>query len=317
MKAKTMATAVVLALPMVVCLLLAGVGTAPLALADNASATGSATGGNLTPEVTSVDITTTGDVPDNTLDAETEYKFKATVRDNNTLADISTVVLKLYTAVAGEAGADENKSHYTFTFTAIDDVWTETGPGPDNVHLVTTSCVKPSDLTVQSDNYVFVVKLSGAAESIPDWTAKWIATDDNSLVGNNTKTFEVNEYISLAIDDATLTFSGSPGDTDRTPTETPTVATVTANDNFSVQVKLSADWSGVAFSQTIGMDNTKAAQDAEKTGVVTMKATYENVWSNVGFGANVQKDLYWFLDLPVPLRDDVYTVTFTVNATKA
>lgn len=279
--------------------------TSPAVLAVNEdSASGSATGGNLTPEVTSV-------TAPSSVDPQVEYDFPSTVQDNNTLADISTVVLEVYLTTA-EGKPDAKENHYTFTFTAVDNVWTETGPGPDNDHLITGSCTHPPDLTLQSDNYKFVIKLSAAA-TIGAWTAKWIATDE-ALSGENTDTFSVTGIITLEIDDDTLTFTGSPGDTDRTPTETPTVCTVYTNYTFKVEAKLSADWLGTTHGGTIPMGNTDAAQTSGKEGIKALTGEYQFIWTDVGSGENVQKDIYWFLELPVPLRDDVYTTTFYVQA---
>ncbi len=285
------------------------IGMTPLVLAEE-PASGEATGGNVAPEVTSV----TAPSP---VSPQAEFDFPCTVRDNNTLADISTVVLKVYLTDAGEGAVDAKENHYTFTFTAIDNVWTETGPGPDNDHLITGSCTYPANLTLPSDNYKFVIKLSGAATpGTNTWTAMWIVTDDNSATDNNTGVFTVNEYISIGIDDTTLTFSGNPGAVDLTPTEQPTECTVTSNTNFNIQAKLSGDWSGATHGGTIGMDNTEAAQDAVKTSVKTLSDAYENIWTGVGSGENVMENIHWFLDLPVPLRDDVYETTFYVNAVK-
>lgn len=279
--------------------------TSPVLAQEGAS--GSAAGGNLTAEVTSVTA------PDS-VDPQAEENFPSTVQDNNTLADIDNVVLKVFLTTAGEGAADAIENHYTFTFTAVDNVWTETGPGPDNDHLITTSCTYPSDLALQSDNYKFVIKLSAVA-TIGEWTAKWIATDDNNAEGSKTDTFSVTEYISMEIDDTTLTFSGNPGDIDIQPSpEQPTVCTVYTNKTFKISAKLSADWLGGTHGGTIGMENTEAARTAGKASAVTLSNAYAIVWTDVAPGEPVIKDIYWFLDLPVPLRDDVYTTTFYVQA---
>jgi hypothetical protein len=279
---------------------------------------GTATVNNVAPEATAVAIKTMAYMDDNTLDPQTQYRFIVTVRDNNTLAGIENVVLKLYTNAAGENAADAVKNHYTFLFRASDNVWKEIGPGPVNSHLVTGSCVKPSDLSVASDNYVFVAKLSGAATATTGggWTAKWIATDDNGFSGNNTKTFDVNEHLSLTIDDAKLTFSGFPGDKDVQPTENPTVATVTANYNFNIQCKLSGDLTGKNWGGTIPMADLQAARDVFHTSEIRLSDSYNNLWSNVGYGEYVQRDIYWFADIPIPLREDKYTAMFYIKAIK-
>lgn len=279
---------------------------------------GTATVSNVAPEATAVAIKTMADVDDNTLDPRTQYKFIVTVRDNNTLVGIKNVVLKLYTNAAGEGAEDAVETHYTFLFRASDNVWREIGPGPVNSHLVTSSCVKPSDLSVASGNYVFVVELSGAATATTDggWTAKWIVTDDNDSQGNNTMTFDVNEHLSLRIDDAKLTLSARPGENDIQPTENPTVATVNTNYNFNIQCKLSGNLRGKNFGDIIPMANIQAAQDNLHTGEIILSNSYDNLWSNVDYGEYVEKDIFWFADIPYPLMGDIYTAIFYVKAIK-
>ena len=283
-----------------------------------ADISGTATIINVAPEVTTVAIKTMEDVDDNTLNPQTQYKFTVTVRDNNTLTDIENVVLKLYTNVAGENAADAVENHYTFLFRASDNVWTEIGPSQFNDHLVTGSCVKPSKLSVASDKYIFVVKLSWVAKPTTSggWTAKCIATDDNGSSGDNTKTFDVNEYLTLMIDDEKLTLSARPGENDVQPTENPTIVTVTANYNFNIQCKLSGDLIGSTFGGRIPMSNIEAAQDNIHTGEIELSDNYSNLWSNVDYGEYIEKDIYWSADIPYPLMGDKYTAIFYVRAIK-
>jgi hypothetical protein len=279
---------------------------------------GSTTVSNVPPEATSVAIKTMADVNDNTLNPQTQYKFIVTVRDNNNLTDIENILLKLYTNAAGENAADAVENHYTFLFRASDNTWTEIGPGQFNDHLATRLCVKPSELSVVSDEYKFVVNLSSVTTPTigGGWTAKWIVTDDNGSSGNNTKTFDVNEYLTLMIDDAKLTISAYPGQNDLQPTENPTIVTVTANYNFNIQCKLSGDLIGSTFRDRIPMSNIKAAQDNTHAGEIKLSDNYSNLWSNMDYGEYTEKDIYWFADIPYPLMGDTYTAIFYVRAIK-
>jgi hypothetical protein len=36
----------------------------------------------------------------------------------------------------------------------------------------------------------------------------------------------------------------------------------------------------------------------------------------VGYGEYVQRDIYWFADIPIPLREDKYTAMFYIKAIK-
>ena len=279
---------------------------------------GSTTISNVPPEVISVSIKTLANVNDNTLNPQTQYKFIATVRDNNNLTGIENILLKLYTNEAGENAADAVENHYTFLFRASDNTWMEIGPGQFNDHLTTGLCVKPSKLSVVSDEYKFVVNLSSVTTPTigGGWTAKWMVTDDNGSSNSNTKTFDVNEYLVLMIDDTKLTISAYPGQNDLQPAENPTIVTVTANYNFNIQCKLSGDLIGSTFHDRIPMSNIKATQDASHTSEIKLSDNYGNLWSNIGNGEFVEKDIYWFADIPYPLSGDAYTADFYVRAIK-
>lgn len=301
MKSKICAKATVIAI-----LAMLTIGVSPLALAVD-KATGGAEAGNVAPEVTSV--TTPSQV-----DPQGVVNFPCTVQDNNTLADIDNVVLKVYHTSVSEGSPDNIVNHYTFWFYPVDNTWHETGPDPAGSHINTETCIEPGVLTVQYDNYSFAIILSGAATA-GGWTAKWIATDDNGASGDNTGTFTVNEYIALAISPTTQTFSGDPGDTGLTASENEITCTVTANVNFNIKTGLAADWIGTTHSETIGAANTHA--DNGVGSINLSSAENQIVWENVPFGEDVTRDIIYTLDLPSPLRDDVYTTTFHVQAVKA
>jgi hypothetical protein len=270
---------------------------------------GSTTVSNVPSEVTSVSIKTLADVKDNTLNPQTQYKFIATVRDNNNLTDVETILLKLYTNVAGENATDAVENHYTFLFRASDNSWTEIGPSQFNEHLATGLCVKPFELSLVSDDYTFVVNLSPITTPTSDggWTAKWIVTDDNGASGSGTEAFDVNEYLKI---------TANPGQNDLQPEENPTVVTVTSNYNFNIQCKLSGDLVGSTFNDRIPMSDIKATQDLSHAGEIRMSDNYGNLWTNVGYGEFVDRDIYWFADIPFPLMGDTYTADFYVRAIK-
>ena len=267
------------------------------------------------PDVTTIAITTMENLAENNLDPQTNYKFKVSVTDNNTLVDISTVELKLY--VDNTLLPDNRRNHYSFNFTAPG-TWEEIGPDTDERHLVTDNCVAPDNLQQTSGIYVFVVKFDIVAQptSSYEWDAWAKATDNNALTDNLTyeNKFNVNNYMSLAVNHSALTFGGSPGQENVQPTENPTVATVDTNVIFKIQCK-DNNWTG-SLGGTIGADNTKAAKDASHTGEITLSSTsYNTLWENVGYGENVTDNIYWFLNIPSSARDPSYTTTFYVKAT--
>lgn len=295
MKAKVMATAVMLAMLMV--------GMAPLALAQK-EASGEGTAGNIAPTVPSA-----APSPDNQVAPQNKENFNCTVKDNNTLADIENVQLILYTTDAGVDGENHVENHYVFWFDPSDNTFYSV-LGASYIDNENSSY--PSDLTKDNDNYNFVVKLSGGAVAGVDWNAKWIAVDDNEVSGDNSTTFEVLEYISLSISPDTQSFTGDPGDTGLAASPSAITCTVSSGTNFDIETRLGADWSGAAYGGTIGADNTHALGEVS----VDLTTDYQNVWTDETLGQGVEKTVTYTLDLPMPLRDDVYTATIYINAKK-
>lgn len=106
------------------------------------------------------------------------YQLSLTVRDNNSLNDLSEIEVVVWHSVdASYAGADDSSNHYTFKWNSSG--WTEeTLSG----HLV--SSTEPSDLSVASDT----------------WTANLTFTDSTSL-GNYTARITVDDGTATATSD--------------------------------------------------------------------------------------------------------------------
>jgi hypothetical protein len=79
---------------------------------------------------------------------------------------------------------------------------------------------------------------------------------------------------------------------------------------------LSGDLIGSQFGDRIPMSNIKAGQDSLHTGEIRLNDNYSNIWSNVGYGEFISRDIYWFADIPFPLMGDTYRADFYVRAIK-
>jgi hypothetical protein len=271
------------------------------------------------PEVLAIAVENMDSIVVTSLDPQTNYRFVVTVRDNNTLSDIENILLELY--LDNRDLPDSRRNDYRFLFRASDNSWSELGPDTDNRHIVAVSCVHPSNLTQTTDNYVFVVKFDVIAQPTTgtQWDAYAKATDDNGLTGELTATdkFAVNDYVSLTVSVSNLIFNGSPGQDNVEPTVQPTVATVDANVGFKIHCKVD-DWEGtVDNTKIIGAENTKAAQTATHDNEIILRTTYyDNLWSNVNYGEDVARNIYWFLNIPGSASDPSYTTIFYVKALK-
>lgn len=280
---------------------------AAFGVTDTLTASGNSS--NVAPEVTSWTPPTT--------DPASATNFSVTIRDNNTLEDIENIKLVLWLAAASEGDADAVENHYTFWHCQDNNDWWEAGPSGSDEHITEASCVPPSDNTQQSDTYTFNVTLQSEARS-GTWNANVYVYDDNDASDNEVQTFAVNSYFSVSLDDTTLTFSGSPGDTNTVPTEAETVVTATANESYDIEVYGGENWTGTTYGQTFGIDNLQADADNNfAADAVTLSTSGQDAWSAQDPGEDQTDNIYWELDFPIPLRDDVYTATITVEVKAA
>jgi hypothetical protein len=242
------------------------------------------------------------------VDPNSAFDVKITVRDYNKLSDIKEVWVVLYSSSVGRGDSDSARNHYTFKW--VRDVgFTEVGPGPDNEHLVVSGCSAGND-NLTTDNWTFRIKLGKVAEPTT-WNvwAKAVETLDNQDNETFASKFTVNIYLELSLDDTALTFSGLQGET-LAASQNPTVTTVTANVDFDIQVKGAGDWSGPG---TLLLSNTKADKDGSSPYDLDISTSWQNLWTGVGWGEEVQKNIYWFLTVPMNTTPGDYTNTMYVR----
>ncbi len=256
---------------------------------------------NVAPEILAV-FTPTDVSPDVAFDV------KVTVRDLNKLNNVNEVWLVLYSSSVSKDASDNVRDHYTFKWVRGTG-FTEVGPGPGNAHLIVAGCSAGND-DLTEDNWTFRVKLGKVAEPV-SWNVWAKAVDAGNLEGENTFTdkFTVSVYIELSLDDNSLTFSGQQGQTVGA-SENPTVATVTSNKDFYIDVKGAGDWSGPG---TLQLSNTKADKNGEEPYDLSISTSWQSLWSNVGWGEGVQRNIYWFLVIPSDTTPGNYSNTFYVR----
>jgi len=256
---------------------------------------------NVPPEVLA--CTTPGSV-----DPNSAFDVKVTVRDYNKLSDIKEVWVVLYSSSVSREDPDAVRDHYTFKWVRGEG-FSEVGPGTNNEHLVIAGCSAGDDDQI-SDDWTFRVRLGKVAEPV-SWNvwAKAVETLDNEDSETFTGKFTVNVYLELSLDDTALTFSGLQGET-LAASENPTVATVTANVDFDIQVKGAGDWSGPG---TLLLSNTKADKDGSSPYDLELSTSWQSLWTGVGWGEDVQKNIYWFLAVPIDTTPGNYTNTMYVR----
>lgn len=288
-------------------LLLVFVAFVGLGLVSAASLSGTITVSNSAPSVSGISVSTSSVTPGQ------YFTVTVTVSDENTLQDIQTVKIVLYSSSVTSGSADDVRNHYTFTWDASTG-WSASPSG----YIDAAGSSTPADMTSTSGSWTFRIKLDETAEPT-SWSVYAYVEDKGAASGSSTSSaaFNVNVYISFSLDDTSLSFSGSPGQTGVAASENPTTVTVTANVNFDVQVYGSGDWTGANYGDKIPLGNTKAAPSSDGTGAISLSTTAKTLYSGVAYGKGVQKPIYWFLDIPTGIRADTYSTTLYVEVVQA
>ncbi|MEM1704409.1 MAG: hypothetical protein QW623_01450, partial [Candidatus Hadarchaeales archaeon] len=159
----------------------------------------------------------------------------------------------------------------------------------------------------QTKSYITTFKVRVAKTAVPgSWDIAVRVTDKFGLQSELKRTDAIimAVYLEMSVDKSTLTFSGKQGESVYA-SESPITATVTANENFYLEVKAAGDW--VKGADTMPASATKAKGEGDW---VALSTTYQAVWSNVSYGEDVQKQIQWRLDIPADAVPGDYTNTF-------
>jgi hypothetical protein len=287
------------------------IASVPLTTADTAS--GSAGVSNVAPEIISVTDNASG----GTVDPESYFWVNVRVRDNNTLADIDNVIVKVYENSLADTDADDKENHYTFWFDPSDNTWHSSLTNTQGSAFIGTGTY-PSDLTATTDNYNFKILINGTASHVNDWDV-WAKVEDEAASDNSetANDFDVNKYVSYSLGVSTLEWSGlsvpSENNACDNNTDNPIVTSIETNVSYDVQHKVT-DWT--YSGNTIGADNTSWNTTASPDGT-TMSNSFQNAYTNESEGEAVTKNIYYYLDIPTGTPDGTYTSTFTIEVAEA
>jgi len=256
--------------------------------------------------------TVKGVTPTTPIDPNAFENFKVEVRDNDTLNDLENVKLVLYDNRFGPDTADNERSHYTFLW-ENGTGFSEVGPGT-GIHI-DTGASSAGTLTENQDNFVFNVMLDNVANPNQSWNmyAEVYDNAENSDSLTSANAFSINVRISYSWQaggrDSTVNFSGAPGDSDIAEENGPTISTITSNVNFDVASKLGDNWTSDTTSDEIPAENTSFAQTSGGT-QTAMSTSYQDVYTDVGYGESLSENVYYYLDVPSDLTPASYSTTF-------
>jgi hypothetical protein len=293
--------------------------------ADSENVDVSVTVNNKAPEV---DNNTAGPL---NIDPETQYTINTSVRDNNKLRDVNTIVVKLYYSndVAGNG-----RNYYTWT-------WTNPNPGTNPVvadftnganwsasvagsYLSTTNVtITPNDKEVTMDVNWQVLGI--ARPTATDyWHYHIDATDSaNPTVSSATGDASVNKFLSFAVQSNTLDFGNvDPG---ATLTETnDNVITMVSNGEVDISVT-GADLTTGAFTIAVGQFYVEDDTSTQTSLTAAAQIIYDDYRETdeagvpdlgiLGYSNSVTKTLAFGGTVPDPQEPGTYTGTWVIDVT--
>jgi len=288
----------------------------PIGIADT-EATGTSDGtavvGSTDPTITNLDVCTSDGVTsknDTAIDPQTTYITNCTLIDQNTIADIKNVTWVIFEETDADWGsADDAANHYTFLFDQDTNVWSEVGPGSSDEHIVTGSCISPTDNSSSTGVPTLAFKLNETAVYTgASYTWEINVTTYDAAEGSDTETqlfFGENFYSELTVTDSTHGWTGlDAGDTNVTMTDPDgdLNISVTANANFNVQAQANHThlivYGDSSKNFTIGHiliheSTVGSAANLTSTGYVDIGGLTDEAW-----GANQDKAMVLWINIP-------------------
>lgn len=198
------------------------------------------------------------------LTVNTEYHLNFTISDDNTLADLDNVTLRVWdtSSAATENDTDAEQNHYTFRWYEANDTWTSSPSGFVN----TGNCKDPGTGSSETQ-YEFTCafdlgKAAGYTANTDDWNISIFVWDDNNdFDAERSIVFGVAFYSEISVTDSTHTWGNlNPGDTDQTITDSPLNFDVIANAAWDVQAQANQS-ALVSGSNQIGIGNITIHKD--------------------------------------------------------
>ena len=221
--------------------------------------------------------------------------------------NLTDITLMAYEASLDNTASDDTRNHYTWVASKSEGTWTFSCP-LGSAYIDTDGCSVQEDSDEKTYTATFKVRVAKTAAP-GDWDlyASAVDSQDGYHYLENANAISVAVYLEISLSASTLTFSGQQGE-NVTASESPVTATATANVNFDLQVKAAGDWSSDGNSMPASATKAKGEGDW-----VSLSTSYQNVWTNVSYGEDIQKNIEWKLDIPIETVPGTYTNTFYVR----
>ncbi len=265
---------------------------------------------NAEPEIISTGMVDEQGNPETSVDPASTFLLEVEVRDNNTMLDVETITVVLYSPESTLEDPDSEVDHYTFQ-------WTSAGfSNPGGVgEIMHSSCQTPSEMTAGTGIWIIAARTHRLAREAEEWTVHATVTDEENQ-STALSTFDVTGFISLNVEDSQITFSGSPGDT--VPADqNPIRMTYTSNR----YCKIGCWCTGFVGSEvdtvvidpsSFSIDDDPYHEETQETGMspVILSGNRVEIYSGLSPGQE-DEEVYVFIDIPQAFLDQDYLGTLS------
>jgi hypothetical protein len=264
-----------------------------------------------------------------TIDPQVQYTINGTVSDNNKLADMNTIVVKLY---YGAVSSGNGRDYYTWT-------WTNPNPGTNPAvadftnaanwsENVAGSYISTTNVTITPNNKEVTFDLNWQVSGItrPTSSSYWHyhieATDSaNPTVSSGTGDAQVRKYLSFSVQSNSIDFGGADPGAALTATND-NVVSIVSNGEVDVSVTGADLTTGVytiSVSQFYVEDNA-TNQTTLTTGAQIIYDDYRSVDESgvpdagiLGYSNGTSRALIFGGTVPDPQEVGTYTGTWVID----
>ncbi|MBU7023470.1 MAG: hypothetical protein HXS40_04820 [Theionarchaea archaeon] len=266
-----------------------------------------------------------------TIDPEVQYTINATVSDNNKLADMQAIVIKLY---YGADSSGDGRNYYTWT-------WTNPSPGTNPAVAdftnagnwtanVATSYISTTNVTITPNNKDVTFDLNWQVSGIarPTATDYWHyhieATDSaNPTVNSAQGDATVNKYLSFAVQSNAINFGSADPGAVLTATGDNVISMVS---NGEVDVSVTgADLTAGSYTIPVGQFYVEDGSSVQTTLTVATQVIYDDYRDVdeagspdagvLGYSDSITRILTFGGTVPDPQEVGTYTGTWIIDVT--
>ena len=266
-----------------------------------------------------------------TIDPEVQYTINATVSDNNKLADVNTIVIKLY---YNADAAGDGRNYYTWT-------WTNPSPGTNPVQADFTNAANWSEnvagtfisvtnvvITPNNKDVTFDLNWQVLGIARPTATNYWHyhieATDTvNPTVSSAQGDAQVNKFLSFAVQSTTLNFgSVDPGASLIATNDN--VVNIVSNGEVDISVT-GANLTTGSFTLAVGQFYVEDDSSNQTSLTVAAQIVYDDYRDQneggapdagiLGYSNGTTRVLIFGGTIPDPQEAGTYTGTWVIDVT--